>query len=91
MPRKIFFKPLNLIKTNQQDQVDNDGNPRGLAAAGTRQIVLQLNEQMRNAGIVLQFAVRGFPSLSVVEPELFRLRLLGRSHRILEWNLCNGA
>src|ERR1700683_306151 len=45
---------------------------------------------MRHPGIVVQRAVSGFPSLSIVEPKLFRLRLLGRSHRILEWNLSDG-
>src|SRR5580704_67746 len=45
---------------------------------------------MRNAGIIIQIFIGGLPSLGVVEAELLRLRLFGRSDRVLEWDLCDG-
>src|ERR1022692_4539866 len=83
--RKVFPK----VEQQNDDGVDNYGDIYGFAAARTREIVLQLDEQMRHAGIVIQIAIGRFPSLGIVEPELLRLRLLGRRHWILEWNLCN--
>src|SRR5271167_4332864 len=91
MPGPVFFKSLNIEDGNKENQVDDDGNPRSFAASRPRQIVLQLDEKMRHAsGIIIQITIGRFPSLGVVQPKLFRLRLLGRSHRILEWNLRDG-
>jgi hypothetical protein len=45
---------------------------------------------MWHARVIVQCTVRSFPPLGIVEPKLFRLRLLGRSYRILEWNLRDG-
>src|SRR6266851_2757706 len=86
MKRKVFRE----VEQKNEDNVDDDGNPCGFSAARTRQIVLQLDEQMRHAGIVVEGTVRGFPSLGIIQPELLRLRLLGWSHRVLEWNLRDG-
>jgi hypothetical protein len=88
VPGNVLFEPLDLKEEKKQQQVDDDRNPCGLTAARTREIVLQLDKQMRNA-MVVRLAVSCFPSLTVVKPELFRLRLFG-SDRILEWNLCDG-
>src|SRR5208282_785405 len=85
--RKIFPK----VKQQNNNGVDNYGDVYGFTPAGARQVVLQLNEQVRNpGGIVIQVAVGGFPSLGVVEAELLRLRLLGRGGGILERNLGYG-
>ena len=71
--------------------LDNNGNPRSFAAARPCQIVLQLDKQVRHARrIVIHIAVGRLPSLGIVQPELLRLRLLRRSHWILEWNLRDG-
>ena len=70
--------------------MDNDGNPRRFAAPRARQIILQLDEQMRHTGVVIQSSISRFPSLRIVQPKLLRLRLLGRGHWILEWNLRDG-
>src|SRR5260370_42351087 len=83
MKRKVFRE----VEQKNEDNVDDDGNPCGFSAARTRQIVLQLDDQMRHAGIVVEGTVRAFPSLGIIEPELLRLRLLRRSHRHLEWDL----
>ena len=87
MPGKIFFKQIELCQQHDENQVHDDRNPRRFPAARARQIVLQLDEQVRYAGIIVQLAVGCLPSLGIVQAELLRLRLLGRSHRVLEWNL----
>src|ERR1700735_353934 len=89
MPRKVFFKHLDLRQKNDEKQVDNNRNPSSFPATRTREIVLQLDEQMRYTGIIIKVFVGRFPFLSVVEPQLFGLWLLGRCHWILEWNLRN--
>src|ERR1019366_9666402 len=90
-PGKVPFHPLEVDNQNDENQVGDDGDPRGFAAARARQVVLQLDEQVRHAGsIVIEIAVSRFPSLGIVQAELFRLWLLGGSHRILEWNLRDG-
>src|SRR4051812_42003636 len=74
----------------KQQQVANNRNPRCFAAPRARQIILQLNQQMRDTRI--QFTIRRFPVTAVVEAELLRLRFRNwwrRRHRILEWNLRN--
>ncbi len=53
MPGQIFLEPFNLYQKENEDDVDDNRNPCGFAAAGARQIVLQLNEQMRHARIVI--------------------------------------
>ena len=75
---------------DEEQEVRDDGNPRGFAAARARQIVLQLDEQMGNARI--EFSISRFPVVAVVETELLGLwfrRRRWRRHRILKWNLRN--
>jgi len=57
-----FFKEINLCEKDNKEQVDNNGNPRGFPSTRTREIVLQLNKQMRHARIVIQIAVSRLPS-----------------------------
>ncbi len=54
MPGKIFFKHIQLRQQDYKNQVDDDGNPGSFTAAGARQIVLQLDEQVRYAGIIVE-------------------------------------
>jgi hypothetical protein len=89
-PGKIFFELIDVDDQDDEDQVRDDRDPRGFAAARAREVVLQLDEEMRNAGIVIHILVGSFPFLAVVEAKLLRLRLFGRSHRVLEWNLRDG-
>src|SRR5580693_4334680 len=88
-PGNIFFEHVELDDADDKQNVDDDGDPCRLAPARTGEIVLQLNEQVRDAGIVIQDAISGFPAGGIVKAHLFRLRLLRRSDRILEWNLCD--
>src|SRR5258708_252396 len=86
MKRKIFPK----VEQQNDNGVDNYGDVYSFAAARACQVILQLNEQMRHSGIIVEGAISSFPSVGIVEAELLRLRLLGRSHRVLEWNLRDG-
>src|SRR5579862_1483994 len=83
----IFFNPRQIDQNDEEQEVDDDGNPRCFPAARSREIVLQLDEQMRHPRI--QIAISVLPVLAVVKAELFRLRLRRRrrSYRIMKWNL----
>ena len=85
VPSKRLLDQVEVPQYNGEDQVHDDRNPNRFAPARTFQIILQLDQQVRHMRV--EITVRGFPILLIVEAELLRLRLLGRGHRILEWNL----
>ena len=88
VPRQILREEIHLRQKDDEHQVNDDGYPGRFAPPRAGQIVLQLNEQVGNMrGIVIQLAIRGFPSPGVVKAELLGLRLFRRRYRILEWNL----
>ena len=87
VPPNVLLDQVQVPQDNAQHQVHDDRNPDRFAPARALQIILQLDEQVRHMRI--EITVSSFPVLRVVEAELLRLRLFGRGHRILEWNLCD--
>ena len=83
----ILLDPRQVDENDEQQQVDNDRDPRSFPLARSLQIILQLNEQVWHMRV--EITISRFPVLRVVQAELLRLSLLGRGHRILEWNLCD--
>jgi len=85
VPRKVFLDQLEIPGHDEEQQVNDDRDPGRLALPRTREIVLQLNQQVGNVRIGI--AIGSLPVAHVVEPKLLRLRLFGRSDWVLEWNL----
>src|SRR5271169_3876040 len=76
---------LAVPQQNDHEQVQDDRQPNRLALARPREVVLQLDEKMRNI-VGIEAAVSRFPVLRFEQIALLRL-LLGGSQRIARRNL----
>jgi len=69
MQKRAAVKTLELRLIHEQNddgQVDDDGQPRGFATAGAREVVLQM-EQERGDSVFVEVTVGSFPVPCVIE------------------------